>query len=218
MVEHGRRSSHQPCAEPYCGELDTAYLRGSDDVSGNADDKQVAQALVEDDFCRHPRVGTSEDNGERLLTCRQLAAARLTRQRAAPSPRYETTVTLSKAFERFSRRDHRRDTASSLTLCVTCFLRPSQQHENWKFIRSAPFAAWLSKAGEVPCSEQRRPACPCGTTRPSIRHPINVRLRVTQTRPVPLHVALPGKTGGVPDIHFTPGTPPSILGGLAIHF
>lgn len=41
----------QPGTEPRRGELDTADLRGSDDVSGNADDKQVAQALVEDDLC-----------------------------------------------------------------------------------------------------------------------------------------------------------------------
>jgi hypothetical protein len=41
-------------AEPLCGELNAADLRGSDDVSGNADDKQVAQALVEDDLCRYP--------------------------------------------------------------------------------------------------------------------------------------------------------------------
>ena len=67
------QNHHQPCAEPLCGELDAADLRGGDDVSGNADDKQVAKALIEDDLCRHPRVGTSENDGERLLTCRQLA-------------------------------------------------------------------------------------------------------------------------------------------------
>jgi hypothetical protein len=40
-------------AEALCGELNVADLRGSDDVSSNADDKQVAQTLVEDDFCRY---------------------------------------------------------------------------------------------------------------------------------------------------------------------
>ena len=98
------QNHHQPCAEPRRGELDAADLRRSDDVSGNADDKQVAKALIEDDLCRHPRVGTSENDGERLLTCRQLVAARLARERvAAPNVRDEATVPLSQAFECFSR-------------------------------------------------------------------------------------------------------------------
>ena len=90
------QNHHQPCAEPRRGELDAADLRRSDDVSGNADDKQVAKALVEDDLCWHPRVGTSENDGERLLTCRQFVAAHLARERvAAPNARYEATVPFS---------------------------------------------------------------------------------------------------------------------------
>jgi hypothetical protein len=93
-----------PCAKPLCGELDATDLRRSDDISGNADDEQVAQALVEDDLCRHPRVGTTENDGERLLTCRQLVAVRLTRELvAAPNVRYEATVALLQAFECFAR-------------------------------------------------------------------------------------------------------------------
>jgi hypothetical protein len=41
-------------AEALRGELNTADLRGCDDVSGNADDEQIAQPLVEDDLCRDP--------------------------------------------------------------------------------------------------------------------------------------------------------------------
>jgi hypothetical protein len=48
------QNHNEPCAEPLRGELNTADLRGSDDVSGNADNKQVAQAVVEDDLCRDP--------------------------------------------------------------------------------------------------------------------------------------------------------------------
>jgi len=62
------QNHHQPCAGPRSGELDAADLRGSDDVSRNADDKEVAQALVEDDLRRYPRVGTTENGGKRLLT------------------------------------------------------------------------------------------------------------------------------------------------------
>jgi len=98
------QNHHQPGTEPRRGELDAANLRSSDDVAGHADDKQVAQALVEDDLCWDPRVGTPEDDGERLLTCRQLVAARLAREYvAAPNARHEATVSLSEAFECFSR-------------------------------------------------------------------------------------------------------------------
>src|SRR3990172_4064602 len=95
---------HQPCPKPRSGELHAAHLRRRDDVSGHADDKQVAKALVEDDLCRHPRVGTTENDGKRLLTRRQFVAAGLTRERlAAPNVRYETTIPLPEAFECFSR-------------------------------------------------------------------------------------------------------------------
>src|SRR5258705_1882730 len=84
------------CAEPLRSELNAADLRGSDDVSRNADDKQIAQTLVEDDLCRHARVGTSENDSERLLGCSQLAATRLANECvAAPNARREETVPLS---------------------------------------------------------------------------------------------------------------------------
>ena len=46
----------QPCAEPRRRELDAADLRGSNDVSGNANDKQIAQTLVEHDLSGNSRV------------------------------------------------------------------------------------------------------------------------------------------------------------------
>ena len=60
MSEH----HDEPRAEALGGELDAADLRRRDDVPGHADDEQVAQALVEDDLRRHPRVGASEDDGD----------------------------------------------------------------------------------------------------------------------------------------------------------
>jgi hypothetical protein len=73
------QNHHQPCVEPFRRELNATDLRSSDDIPGNSNDKQVAEALVEYDFCRHARVGTTENNGEGLLTCRQLVATRLAR-------------------------------------------------------------------------------------------------------------------------------------------
>ena len=109
-----------PPAEPRRGELDAANLRGSNDVAGDADDKQVAQTLIEDHLCRDSRIGTPEDDGELLLTCRQLAAARLAPEYvAAPSARNEVTVSFSQAFERFASCDHRGVIRVCLAPCTT---------------------------------------------------------------------------------------------------
>src|SRR5687768_6593656 len=103
------QSHHQRRAEPGGRELDAADLRRSDDVSGNPDDEQVAQALVEDDLRGHARVGASENDGERLLARRQLGAPRLAYERVpAPDVGHEATVACWQAFECFWRGDHRR--------------------------------------------------------------------------------------------------------------
>jgi hypothetical protein len=82
------------------GKLHAANLRGRDDIAGDADDKQVAEALVEDDLRRYPRVGTPEDDGERFLVDRQLMASRLAREPVAVlNARHEATVPLLQAFE-----------------------------------------------------------------------------------------------------------------------
>src|SRR5215469_250070 len=54
-------------AEGRSRELDTADLRGRDDVAGHADDEQVAESLVEDDLRRHARIRAAEHDRERLL-------------------------------------------------------------------------------------------------------------------------------------------------------
>jgi hypothetical protein len=64
----------EPRAEPLSGELHAANLRRRDNIPGNADDKQIAQALVEHDFCRHAGIGTSKDDREGLLVRHQLGA------------------------------------------------------------------------------------------------------------------------------------------------
>jgi hypothetical protein len=69
--------------ERFGRELDAADLRGRDDVARHADDKQVAEALIEDDLGRHARIRTAEDNGQRFLACRQRAPPRVARAGAA---------------------------------------------------------------------------------------------------------------------------------------
>jgi len=73
MPQHHDRS----CAEPGRPELDAPDLGRRDDVAGNPDHKQVAKALVEDNLCWHTRVGASENDGEWLLTGRQLVGRRI---------------------------------------------------------------------------------------------------------------------------------------------
>ena len=85
----------QPRAEPRGGELDAADLRRRDDVAGDADHEQVAEALVEDDLGGHPRVGAAEDDGERLLACDQrVASLRAREPLAAPDAGCEAAVAL----------------------------------------------------------------------------------------------------------------------------
>lgn len=58
-------------------ELDAADLRGGDDVAGDTDDEEIPEALVEDEFGGDPRIGTTQDDSERLLGCCELDAASL---------------------------------------------------------------------------------------------------------------------------------------------
>ena len=88
--------------------LDAADLRGCDDVAGDADDEQIAEPLVEDDFRRHARIRAAENDGERLLACGDLYTARFTCQRlVAADIGHEATVAVSKALKCFGCWNHR---------------------------------------------------------------------------------------------------------------
>jgi len=92
---------HKPRPELGGGELDAPDLRGGDDVAGDADDKQVAQALVKNDLGRHPRVRTAEDDGEGRLAGRQGVAAGMAGQRIQASDvGCEAAIPLAQAFKR----------------------------------------------------------------------------------------------------------------------
>ena len=94
---------HQPRAEARRRELDAADLRGGDNVAGDADDEQIAEALVEDNLRRHARVRASEDDRERLLRRWQLVAARPAGQRAITHAVTEAEIPLSEPFECLTR-------------------------------------------------------------------------------------------------------------------
>jgi hypothetical protein len=98
----------ESCAEPFRGELDASNLRRGDNVASHTDDEQVTEALIENNLRRHPRIRTSENNGERLLACRERLAAFLVRRCVVdPVVRRKATVTRVQALERIPGRDHR---------------------------------------------------------------------------------------------------------------
>ena len=58
---------NEASVKPGGRELDAADLRRSDDVAGDTDNEQVAEALVKDELGRNPGIRASQDDGERLL-------------------------------------------------------------------------------------------------------------------------------------------------------
>jgi hypothetical protein len=91
----------ESCTGSLRRKFDTANLRRRNNVSGYADHKQIAKALIEDDLRRYPRIGTSENNGERLLPSHQLATAHMPRECiVARNVSGETTVSIPQTFER----------------------------------------------------------------------------------------------------------------------
>lgn len=63
---------HEACAELCSGKLDATDQRRRHDIAGDANNKQVAQALIEDDLYRDSRIGAAENNSKRLLPGCQL--------------------------------------------------------------------------------------------------------------------------------------------------
>jgi hypothetical protein len=82
-------------------ELDAADEGWGHDVSGDADDEEVAQALVEHDLRGHPRVRAAEHDGEGGLARHELGpAGRVRRVLLAPPPRDKAAIALAQAIER----------------------------------------------------------------------------------------------------------------------
>src|SRR5581483_2896869 len=88
------------------GELDAAHLRRRDDVAGDADDEEIAEALIEHELGRHARVGAAKDDREGRLIDGERAqlfpGERLIGQLAGDEP----AVPLAQEGERICRRNH----------------------------------------------------------------------------------------------------------------
>ena len=76
----------EPRVELLGGELDAADQRRRDDVAGDADDEEIAEALIEHELGGHTRIGAAEDDRERLLAVRDFRAAPGGLAGAAPGP------------------------------------------------------------------------------------------------------------------------------------
>ena len=64
----------EPSLETLSYEFDAADLGRRDDISGYADDEQIAQPLIKNDLDGNPGVRTAEDGSERFLSCRELGS------------------------------------------------------------------------------------------------------------------------------------------------
>jgi hypothetical protein len=94
------QNNYKARAITLCSEFDTANLRGGDNVSGDANDKQVAQALVENNFHGYARIGAPEYSGEGLLAPRELGtASRVGELLRAPCIRCKPLVSLPQPFK-----------------------------------------------------------------------------------------------------------------------
>jgi hypothetical protein len=105
-----RVSQHddKPRAVTLGGEFDTADLRWRNDVAGDADDEEIAEALVEDDFRRHARIGAAQNNRERLLAGGNLYAARFTSKGIVVTDvRHKPVIAVFQALEGVLRWHHK---------------------------------------------------------------------------------------------------------------
>src|SRR6516164_7033392 len=80
--------------------LETALDVGRDDIAGDADNEEVAEALVEDQLRGDARVATAQDRREGLLPGRQRLAPLLARMAVDGFSRDEAFVPLEQPLPR----------------------------------------------------------------------------------------------------------------------
>src|ERR1700722_11329165 len=114
---------HQACPELLGGEFHAPNEGRGNDVAGDANDEQVSQSLIKDDFNGYARIGTTENGGEWLLTRGQLETAPATRYgiAVAHGRRHEAAVALLQQRERFPSQNHRGFTLVAL-MGVRCLM------------------------------------------------------------------------------------------------
>src|SRR5262249_28038108 len=89
------------------GEFHAPDLRGRDNVARHPDHEQIAQPLIEDDFRRHPGVGTTQDSGEWILAIHELLTPRVADERISlAGVGDESAIAVLQESESFERWHH----------------------------------------------------------------------------------------------------------------
>jgi hypothetical protein len=102
------QDDHQARPELFSGKFDATDLRWSDDITGYANDEQIAQSLIEDDLDGHSRIGTAQNGRERFLARGQLDAARSAWQAVtAANVRDKAAISIAQQSESFRARSRR---------------------------------------------------------------------------------------------------------------
>ena len=98
------KNDDQPRPESLRRELHAADLGRRNDVSGDTDDEQITNALVENNLGWHARIRAPENDGEGFLACDYLASTGLSREGfAGSSASCEASISFYQAFECFER-------------------------------------------------------------------------------------------------------------------
>jgi hypothetical protein len=98
VPKHDRQARAEACSS----KLHAADLRRRDDIPSYSNDEQITKPLPENEFRRNSRVGTSQDNGKRLLGMGEQRPTALTEgSRGVMNAGNEGTVALSQSRECF---------------------------------------------------------------------------------------------------------------------
>jgi hypothetical protein len=92
-------NDNETSSEPRSRKFNASYTRRGDDVPGDANHEQIAEALIKDDLGRHTRVGATEHDGEGLLTPDEFVTPSEPQGRVCRSIRREATVAFAESLQ-----------------------------------------------------------------------------------------------------------------------
>src|SRR3954451_12852111 len=138
MAQH----NHESRAKAGRRELDAADLRRRDDVAGDANDEEIAEPLIEDEFSGNARVGTAENNREGLLPRRKRGAPRVIERIGGRLVGDEPAVALLQAGEGFGGGQHY---AGQMSRQSKCTVTPGRSKPDRLVVQVSP--AWIGRAG-----------------------------------------------------------------------
>ena len=98
------KNDNQPRPELRGSKLDAADLRRGHDIARNANDEQVAEPLVEQEFDGDARIRARDDGRKRVLSANEFGAPRLAEgARVATFAGDEAAIAVAQALQGISR-------------------------------------------------------------------------------------------------------------------